>query len=348
MYFYPCKAGHVTASHLSPSQIIEIISRGVEAEQHRNYDNQWLFNKMRGQGGHHMEVEDNEYQVVCGAIGCNNGLIPIKLQSFNSLPNRIDDDYYAKKHGLTLDFSSDVQWPSPTLLTEQQSQNQITEYLSRDGGFSFLLRDGSFGPYVVTERPTPKQPVHEPGMVQGGYLCEKFTSWVVGRLEVERTTLATPLIKGGVTFPDFVLKKDAVEYSVELKTPRTELREFLSESFYTTNYRDGRTIVQEMNQRAALTPRHMEIIFMFDLRNSGQSVENAMADLRNSITHNSHRKDWWSQNIRGVIFITNSGVGSHATFSMRYTMDQVLDKKTDTTSKSEQKFITSFLTRQTK
>lgn len=224
-----------------------------------------------------------------------------------------------------------IQPQQKIVITESVSQEKLYSPL-QNKGYLFLRRDGNFGKYKQgSSFVDAEETVPEPCVTKGGFQSHPYHSKMyVGRGEVNRI-----FESGSVTYPDYVVKKDNVVYFIELKTPRNwTFKKYLSEHFYDEEVFGGRSVVDEMNARQALTPGNVENIFLFDIRNNTDENQ-AITDLGNSIKSRNERKAWWMKNIKGIMLYSDSGL------SKKFTLNEILDGQA-LTNKVEQKNIKSF------
>lgn len=204
------------------------------------------------------------------------------------------------------------------VLKESDSQAQLYEVLESKG-YLFLCRDGEFRKFKT---PTPfmlaDETVPEPGVVSGGYCMHRQNKGcIMGR--DDKLSDKTFYGKGEISYPDYIVYKSSIVFSLELKTPRgRSFKKYLAEHFYQeVVFSSGRSIVDELEARRRLTHRNVEICLLFDIRNVDDD-DQVMTDLKNNIKSRIDRRNWWELNINGVIFYRTSGL------TKRFTIGEIL------------------------
>ncbi len=126
-----------------------------------------------------------------------------------------------------------------------------------------------------------------------------------------------------ISYPDFVVCRDSIVFSIELKTPREgTFKAYLSNHFYTEKvFAKGRSVVEEIDIRRGLTDGSVEICLLFDVRNL-HSDDSVITDLKNSITLNAQRRSWWERNINGVLFYKKN-----LQLTKRFTIQEILSQQ---------------------
>jgi hypothetical protein len=194
---------------------------------------------------------------------------------------------------------------------EVVSQRDLTAILHNASGISFLCRDGQFRhtPKAPTVNREPEEFVDEPGFMAGHPVCLRLHALLVGRNEVAdfhpSDFFASPFVKGGVTYPDFVCKQGEDIYAVELKTPPTmTMAAYLDEGFYigTSSFFGSRSIEEEIEARAAHLPPNYRQMFAFDLANMGRVEEfgATIAALQKAVV--GKHATFWKQ-IKSFLFV---------------------------------------------
>ena len=233
---------------------------------------------------------------------------------------------------------------------EAETQRRITEHYARNGA-NFLCRNGSFAPYQACKWPvqSPLEAVDEPGFVKGQSL--KYDTYLIGRLEIGTTKapfghVMPAIVKGQTTYPDLVVEISKVVYAIELKTPRIDLKTYMTEFekekkiYKEDGVEVNRSITEELVQRRENIPKHYESVILFDLANLKETLQESINILKSNIGHFTWRKDWWLKHINGVVFCYNEN-GTEIV-SRRFTIDEILDKATDSTSTLQQTNLKSF------
>lgn len=225
------------------------------------------------------------------------------------------------------------------VIVESQSQETLYPVLDQKG-YLFLCRNGKFGPYKPGNQITdPDETVPEPGVVgrhdaQGYCRHQYHPDIIMGRNESNKRFYG----QGQISYPDYIVQKEGITYSIELKTPRgRSFKKYLGEHFYEEMvFSSGRSIVQELEIRRGLTPSQVEICLLFDIRNIDDD-DQVLTDLKNNIASRLGRKNWWMTNINGVMFYKRSGL------TKRFTISDVLAGQSINNT-MQQKNIMSFFT----
>lgn len=220
------------------------------------------------------------------------------------------------------------------VIKEAHSQATLYQVLEK-AGYLFLCRDGQFRKCKLGNQMTPDETVQEPGVVSGGYngYCphQYHPMMIVGRNEYDQ---ARRFGAGQISYPDYVVQRSNITYSIELKTPRDRsFKKYLSDHFYIEQIFD-RSIVDELEIRRRLTQQQVEICLLFDIRNIDND-DQVMIDLKNSIKSRTDRQNWWKRNIKCVIFYKRTGL------TKRFTVDEILAGQ-QITNTTQQSNLTSF------
>jgi hypothetical protein len=157
---------------------------------------------------------------------------------------------------------------------------------------------------------------------------------VLGRLEIKPQEGYFQV--GQITYPDYYVQRNTVIYAIEIKTPRTQsLQKYMSDHFWTEKYRDGRSVMGELDARRKLLPSNVMQVMLFDVRNLAEG-EDFLTSLHNSIAAFVSRKNWWLRVVNGVLFYD----GKNHLPTKLISTDEVMGGKV---AKLEQSNILSFM-----